>query len=307
MQENIVFTKDTLLNLKPEHPVFIGVDSDGCVFDTMAVKQKQCFHPLIISHWQLEPIAEYVRETAEFVNLYSAFRGQNRFISLLKTMDMLRARPEVTGSGVKIPKLETLRNFITSGAALSNEELQKKAAEENSAELESVLEWSHMVNGLISEKAAATPPFEWARKSLEKTSARADVICVSQTPSQALVREWRENSMLGYVRGIAGQETGSKTEHIRMATSGKYAPGKTMMIGDAPGDRKAAENNNTLFYPINPGHEEESWQRFHDATLNLFLNGKFDAEYQEQLNKQFNALLPKTPPWQNDNTTKELK
>lgn len=33
------------------------------------------------------------------------------------------------------------------------------------------------------------------------------------------------------------------------------------MIGDAPGDLKAARGNGALFFPVNPGDEEESWKR----------------------------------------------
>ena len=33
---------DQLLNLKPQKEFFIGIDSDGCAFDTMEIKQKEC-------------------------------------------------------------------------------------------------------------------------------------------------------------------------------------------------------------------------------------------------------------------------
>lgn len=33
------------------------------------------------------------------------------------------------------------------------------------------------------------------------------------------------------------------------------------MVGDAPGDRDAAEKNGVRFYPILVGHEGESWKR----------------------------------------------
>ena len=61
------------------HDFFIGIDSDGCAFDTMEVKHKECFIPNIIRWYQLAAISKYVRETAEFVNLYSNRRGINRF------------------------------------------------------------------------------------------------------------------------------------------------------------------------------------------------------------------------------------
>jgi hypothetical protein len=70
------------------------------------------------------------------------------------------------------------------------------------------------------------------------------------------------------------------------------------MIGDAPGDYKAAQANNTLFYPINPGAEEASWKRFHDEAIDRFLNGTFAGEYQQKLLDEFNSYLPERPPWE---------
>ncbi|MCA1808924.1 MAG: hypothetical protein ABR497_09800 [Kiritimatiellia bacterium] len=67
----------------------VGIDSDGCVFPTMEIKQRQCIHPLIIKHWHLDPLAPLVRETAAFVNLYSRSRGSNRFVALCRTMELL--------------------------------------------------------------------------------------------------------------------------------------------------------------------------------------------------------------------------
>ena len=69
------------------------------------------------------------------------------------------------------------------------------------------------------------------------------------------------------------------------------------MIGDAPGDHRAAEANNCLFYPINPGAEEASWQRFHDEAIDKFLNGTFAGDYQQQLLDEFDRYLPETPEW----------
>ena len=55
---------DILHGLVPDHDNLVGVDSDGCVFDTMEIKQKQCFHPAIVAHWGLEAVAPAVHETA---------------------------------------------------------------------------------------------------------------------------------------------------------------------------------------------------------------------------------------------------
>ena len=60
-----------LRNFVKTRDFFIGIDSDGCAFDTMEVKHKECFIPNIIKHYRLAAISKYVRESAEFVNLYS--------------------------------------------------------------------------------------------------------------------------------------------------------------------------------------------------------------------------------------------
>jgi len=292
-----VYTREDLIKFQPRHATFVGIDSDGCVFDTMEIKQKQCFHGEIIRHWRLEAIEKELREAAEFVNLYSRSRGRNRFVCLLDTFDLLAARPEVRASGVKLPPFEALRRFIDSGATLGNPALQKAAEESGSAELASVLEWSLAVNARVAEVVGHVPPFQWAVKSLKKLRRHSDTIVVSQTPAEALVREWRENGIDALVSVIAGQELGTKAEHIAMATRGRYKPDEVLMIGDAPGDMQAALANLALFYPVNPGHEEESWRRFCDEAYDRFLDGKYSADYQRRLVAEFEALLPETPPW----------
>ncbi|MBN2302569.1 MAG: HAD family hydrolase, partial [Lentisphaerae bacterium] len=155
------YSKEDLTTFKPKHDTFIGIDSDGCVFDTMEIKQKQCFHSVIISHWGLGPIAKYVRETAEFVNLYSKWRGQNRFLTLVKLFDLLRERPEVVKSGVNIPHLPALRRLMDSGAALGNPSLSKAAEETGDEEFISLLAWSNAVNKTIADTVKKVPPYKW--------------------------------------------------------------------------------------------------------------------------------------------------
>ena len=71
---------------------------------------------------------------------------------------------------------------------------------------------------------------------------------------------------------IAGQELGSKQEHLALAAVGRYEPHRILMVGDAPGDQNAAQANGVLFFPIDPGHEDESWQRFFEEALPRFLD-----------------------------------
>ena len=69
------------------------------------------------------------------------------------------------------------------------------------------------------------------------------------------------------------------------------------MVGDAPGDYQAAKANNVLFYPVDPGHEEESWQRFFEEALPRFFAETYAGEYMDAQVTRFEALLPDQPPW----------
>ncbi len=81
------------------HDFLVGIDSDGCAFDTMEVKHKECFIPNTIRFFDLQPISKFAREAAEFVNLYSKWRGINRFPALTMTLDLLRERTDVGPAG----------------------------------------------------------------------------------------------------------------------------------------------------------------------------------------------------------------
>ena len=140
---------------------------------------------------------------------------------------------------------------------------------------------------------------ELVRECLEKIKGKADSIVVSQTPLDALLREWEEHGIHVHVRAIAGQEMGTKSEHITFAAKGKYAPEKMLMIGDALGDLKAARANDALFFPVIPGHEEASWERLFAESLDRFFNGNYRGEYEKELLSQFEKYLPEDPPWKN--------
>lgn len=88
---------------------FVGIDSDGCAFDTMEVKHKECFIPAFINHFGLAAASRITREVAEFVNLYSINRGINRFPGYLKVLDLLESHPEIVRRGVLIPRMKGLR------------------------------------------------------------------------------------------------------------------------------------------------------------------------------------------------------
>jgi len=287
-----------LEDLKPEKEFFIGIDSDGCVFDTMEIKQKEAFWPMFIKHYKMQKISKYAREVWEFVNLYSKTRGANRFKALLKAFELLERRPEVKARGMKFLDISTVAEWIKNESKLGNPALEKYAKEKNDDMINLTLAWSKEVNKIISEMVFDIPPFPFVSESLDKMKDKADLIVVSQTPVEALTREWEEHKIQNYVRIIAGQEYGTKAEHLKFAAIGKYPCDKILMIGDAPGDQSAAKSNGVLFYPVNPGHEDESWKRFYEEALDKFFTGTFAGGYEEKLIKEFDSYLPEHPSWE---------
>lgn len=286
-----------LIDMKKEKEFLVGIDSDGCAFDTMEIKHKECFIPNIINKWDLQPVSKYAREAAEFVNLYSKWRGINRFPALINVLELLEDREEARKRGYKMPDIGPLRNWVENETKLGNPALEKAVEQTGNPVLEKTLDWSRAVNETVAKIVRNVPPFPYVRESLKRISENADAIVVSATPNEALKREWQEHDIARYVKVIAGQETGTKKESLENGRKGRYADDHVVMIGDAPGDLKSARANNVLFYPINPGDEERSWKRFYEEAFDKFLRGEYAGAYEEKLIAEFDRYLPSTPPW----------
>jgi phosphoglycolate phosphatase-like HAD superfamily hydrolase len=284
-----------MFEFTPKHDYLVGIDSDGCAFDTMELKHKECFIPNIINYMELQGVSKYAREAAEFVNLYSKSRGINRFPALVEALEWLQKRPEVKARGVKITIPQSLRDWIKRETKLGNPALEKAVQETGDPDLTLILKWSKAVNEAITAMVRGVPPFPFVRESLEKLDPKADILVVSATPNEALHREWKEHDLTKYTVAICGQELGTKKELLQASV--KYPANHTLMIGDAPGDYKAAVANHALYFPINPGAEEASWQRLCEEGIDRFLAGTFAGEYQAALLAEFDSYLPEHPPW----------
>ncbi|WP_437205664.1 HAD family hydrolase [Planctomicrobium sp. SH664] len=284
-------------SFKKQHDFLIGIDSDGCAFDSMEIKHKECFIPPFIKYMNLQAASKYAREAAEFVNLYSKDRGANRFPAYLKALDLLAARKEVQARGVKIPKLQGVRDWIQRETKLGTKTVVPEAERTGDPDLKQAAEWSVAVDKAVADLVHGVPPFPGVVEALKTMQKQADLIVCSATPNAALQKEWAEHDIDQYVQVICGQEVGSKKESLSACQKFGYVGDKMLMIGDAPGDQKAAEAVGALFYPINPGHEEDSWARFNQEACAKFFAGTFKGEYQAKLIKEFEKYLPEHPSW----------
>ena len=293
-----------LKDLKPEKDFFVGIDSDGCAFDTMGIKQRECFCPWLIGYFGLQGVALAARQCKDFADLFSKTRGANRHKTTKRIIsELLPSHPMVKARKFEVPQYPHYFAWVDDPNSLLSNEGLKQALDaatdpEAKKELELALAWSLQVNESVTAIVKNMPPFPYVRESLEKVSAQADVVVVSATPCEALVREWEEHDIARYARVIAGQEMGKKAEHLDFAAKGKYARDRILMVGDAPGDMKAAKANDALFYPINPGGEEDSWKRFYEEAFDKFMSGEYAGAYEEKMIAEFDACLPELPPWE---------
>lgn len=292
--------EDILLNMTPTKEYLVCVDSDGCVFDNMELKHKECFCPATVNVWGLQSVSRYARESAEFVNLYSKSRGANRFPALVRTLELLGARKEAQERGYVCPDLTPLKKWIEETDSLSAKGIREYAAA-HGGDLDPILataaRWSAEVDENIERIVHGVAALPGVKETFAEISRFADIVIVSATPHEAIVREWGAQGLLEHITVVAGQELGTKKECIRKAMTGKYSPDKVLMVGDAPGDHDAAVANGVQFYPIIPGQEVESWSLLRSEVAAKFREGAYAGACMEDMLTRFDAVLQDEPNW----------
>lgn len=269
-----------LTEFTKKKPFLICVDSDGCAMDTMDVKHIKCFGPCMVQEWNLEQWETPILKRWNEINLYSMTRGINRFLGLAKALS------EINDAYCEIDGLDEFVEWTKSAPELSNGALAERLSETKSACMAKALEWSKRVNQEIdalpeTDKKA----FAGVAEGLRAAQQTADVAVVSSANREAVVEEWQRCGLLGTVDVLCCQDTGSKAHCIAELLKQGYAQDHVLMVGDAPGDHKAAEKNGVLFYPILVRREAESWQNLPQA-LKALTTGEY-AKLGETLYQDF--------------------
>ena len=146
-----------LKELKPEKDFFVGIDSDGCAFDTMGIKQRKCFSPAMIECFGLEPVAQAAHECKEFADLFSKTRGANRHKTMVRILtELLPSHPMVKEKKFPVPQYEHYFAWANDPNSLLSNDGLKQAIEKAKdpvakEQLELALKWSLRVNELVTE------------------------------------------------------------------------------------------------------------------------------------------------------------
>ena len=277
--------KDPYEGFEKKKEFLICIDSDGCAMDTMDIKHFRCFGPCMVEEWGLGDQEEKLLFRWNQVNLYSMTRAIKRFKALALVLK------EIDANGTPIEDVDVLVKWADEADELSNGALAKEAEKTGSIVLKKALQWSESVNQRIRElPEEEKKPFPGAKEAIAWAHERADIAIVSSANLDAVMEEWEKHGILPHVDVVLAQNAGSKAACIEKLLTFGYDQDKVMMIGDAPGDRKAAQTNGVHYYPILVTKEKESWEKMPEAVEKL-MSGAFDQAYQDQLNEEFEKNL----------------
>ena len=202
--------------------------------------------------------------------------------------------------GYVCPDLTPLKKWVEETDSLSARGI-KEYAEAHGGDMDPILataaRWSAEVDENIERIVHGVAPLPGVKEAFAQIAQFADIVIVSATPHEALIREWGSQGMLEHITVVAGQELGTKRDCIRKAMEGKYAPDQVLMVGDAPGDHAAAKANGVLYYPIIPGQEVESWSLMRSEAAEKFHQGEYAGEYMDSRIAAFDTVLKENPEW----------
>ncbi len=288
-----------MFDITPKHDFLVGIDSDGCAFDTMEVKHKECFIPNIdqllrpAGREQVRPRGGRVREpvleeprdqplsgagrdarvAAQAARGEGPRRRRSRFPQSLRRLDQARDEAGQPGAGEggrgdRRPGLEAGAGLVEGGQ-----------------------------RGDRARWSAACRRFPFVRESLEKLSGRADMLVVSATPNEALQREWEEHDLAEYVRGDL--RPGDRHEEgDRWPPPRSIPPDHTLMIGDAPGDYQAADGQRR---PVLPDQSRRRRGQLEAALRRRASTGSSPARSPASIRRSCwpssTRYLPEPPPW----------
>ncbi len=259
-----------------KHDYLICVDSDGCAMDTMNCKHIHCFGPCMVDEWGLQEWEGEILRRWNDINLFQMTRGINRFKGLAMALR------EVDEKYTPIVGVDALIAWTESAPALSNDAIAEAAQEAQDGDGKICLRKAYLWSLAVNEKINNLPeelkvPFPGAREGLAAAAQFADIAVVSSANGEAVKEEWEKYGLIENTNILLSQECGSKSHCIAQMLKFGYEKDHVMMIGDAPGDRDAAQENGVWFYPILVNWEEESWTQLRDSMLDVFRNGQYAA------------------------------
>jgi len=289
----------------------------------MTSKHEKGFSRAFVSRFGEGESEEALAEVWRFVNLRSRSRGANRYKALALSLRLLPSHPGIgkarllwtrTADALEAwlatepaPTRATLESAISAydsrqaGIAGKNSpSVGRDGSGRRKNYLAEILGFSLEADAAI----AALPPseaFENAASFVPRLAEKAELMVLTAAPEAVASGEWSRAGLLRHIGSVSGQERGPKAQALSMARADLVSKGasvegaRVLVVGDALGDLEAARANSAAFFPIVPGREEESWERFSSSGFEDFVAGKSGSG--GGLLAAFLDALPLLPPW----------
>ena len=289
-----MITMNKLKNINQKYDFFVGIDSDGTVFDSMNIKHSTCFVDPLIKIYNLLIIENEVKKIWKQINLFSKNRGINRFEALYIFFRELKNNEILNKKGYLFPSLSIINYFKEMNIPMTSENFLKFKNKIDSNQFKHVkkaIKWSDEVNKKVESVLNNLSPLSKASSAIKYLSSRADLAVISNTPFNTLYRDWKNSKISSDISLICGQECGGKTDILNSLIKDKYDKNKVLMIGDSPSDYYAAKNNKVLFFPILPGKENESWKFLLSKGFFDFFSLKYDGRIQDKKIIEFESII----------------
>ena len=200
-----------MFDFPKQHEFLVGIDSDGCAFDTMEVKHKECFIPNTINclrtarHQPIRARGGRVRQSVFQKPRHQSLSGTDRNAPLACASGPRCRRAESTCA---IP--DGLVRWMERETKLANPALAAAVQATGDADLKQALEWSQAVNESVAKIVRGVPPFPFLRESLEKLlgPGRHDRR-LGHAARSARCANGKSTDLDKFIRAIGGQEIGA--------------------------------------------------------------------------------------------------
>ncbi len=122
------------------------------------------------------------------------------------------------------------------------------------------------------------------------------LVCLGHARRSARSASGKSTTSTGFVGAICGQEIGTKKEILAVAK--KYPANHTLMIGDAPGDHKAALGEQRLVLPDQSRRRRGKLEAALSTKASTASSAaRSPASTSSKLLDEFDRYLPSKPPW----------
>jgi phosphoglycolate phosphatase-like HAD superfamily hydrolase len=259
-------------------PPTIILDSAGTVLDCMGIRHSLAFFPAFADAFFRDSERKALEEVWSYVALRSRTRSAGRFRLLASALRLALRHPRIVARREREEKIAAaLEHWLSSESAPTAAGIERALRDRSFAEaLVPAAIWSLDVDSRLS----ALPPsraFEGAAEALKAIAGRARIVVAGEGRAQDTERDWRRAGLLGSAIGLGelvfvGEEGGTVLEIAAAAKA--YARGPVLVVGDSPIELEAARSAGTVFYPIRPGRERESWRSLSEEFFPAFARGE---------------------------------